>query len=81
MAEYTIKTPEQLGSMLRGFRRERKLSQQEVGTKAAFPQPVISKIEANSGKVTLSRLLKVLAVLDLELVVRPRGQAKRLREW
>lgn len=33
--ERVIRTPEQLGSLLRGTRRQRNLSQQELGVKAS----------------------------------------------
>ena len=79
MNDFTIKTPQQLGAVLRGYRNSKKLNQQALGTRAALPQPVISKIESNSGRVMLSRLFKVLAALDLELVVRPK--TKTSSEW
>jgi HTH-type transcriptional regulator / antitoxin HipB len=81
MNEFTIKTPQQLGAVLRGFRNSKKLNQQAVGLKAALPQPVISKVESNSGRITLARLFKVLAALDLELVVRPKSKKHESSEW
>ena len=81
MNDFTIKTPKQLGAVLRGYRTSKKLSQQGVGMRAGLPQPIISKIESSSGRITLSRLLKVLAALDLELVVRPKSKADTSAEW
>lgn len=49
--------------------------------KAALPQPIVSKIESNSGRIALSRLLKVLAALDLELVIRPKSKKNTSTEW
>jgi hypothetical protein len=73
MNEFAIKTPQQIGAVLRGYRTAKKLNQQSVGLKAALPQPVISKIE--------SRLFKVLAALELELVVRPKSRNQTSSEW
>jgi HTH-type transcriptional regulator/antitoxin HipB len=81
MNDFTIKTQKQLGAVLRGFRTSKKLSQQAVGMRAALPQPIISNIESNSGRIALSRLLKVLAALDLELVVKPKNQQNDSTEW
>ena len=81
MNDFTIKNPKQLGAVLRGYRNSKKLSQQGVGAKAALPQPIVSKIESNSGRIALTRLLKVLAALDLELVVRPKSKKNTSTEW
>jgi HTH-type transcriptional regulator/antitoxin HipB len=81
MNDFTIKTPKQLGAVLRGYRTSKKLSQQGVGMRAALPQPIISKIESSSGRIALSRLLKVLTALDLELVVRPKSKTNTSTEW
>ena len=81
MNDFTIKTPKQLGAVLRGYRTSQKLSQQDVGLRAALPQPIISNIESNSSRIALSRLLKVLAVLDLELVIRPKSKKNTSSEW
>ena len=72
MKEYPIRIPGQLGPILRGFRRERKLTQKAVGLRAALAQNAISQIEAQPGPTSLDRLSRVIAALDLELVVRPR---------
>ncbi|MFA6962270.1 MAG: helix-turn-helix domain-containing protein [Opitutaceae bacterium] len=81
MSEYPIKTPQQLGPILRGYRKEKKLTQQGVGTKVGLAQNAISQIEAKPGPASLARIFQVLAALDLELVVRSRKPAERLSEW
>jgi HTH-type transcriptional regulator/antitoxin HipB len=73
MTEFPIRIPQQLGPILRGFRRERKLTQKAVGVRAALAQNAISQIESKPGPVSLDRLFRVLAALDVELVVRSRG--------
>jgi len=81
MNDFAITTPKQLGAVLRGYRTSKKLSQQGVGLRAALPQPIISNIESNSSRIALSRLLKVLAALDLELVIRPKSKKNTSSEW
>ena len=81
MTDFTIKTPQQLGAVLQGFRRERRLTQRDVGTKVGLAQNAVSQIEAASGRVSLARLFKIMAALNLELVVRQRGTPGSGSEW
>ena len=80
--ERVIRAPEQLGSLLRGARRQRNLSQQELGVKASgTSQARGSPLELQPGRFTVDRLLLILAALDLELVIRPRETSDELTEW
>lgn len=80
--ERVIRVPEQLGSLLRGARRQRNLSQQELGVKASgTSQARVSQLELQPGRFTVDRLLLILAALDLELVIRPRETSDELTEW
>jgi len=81
MKDYAIKTPQQLGAVLRGYRRERRLTQAGVGTKVGLAQKAVSKMELAPGRTGLGLIFKLLAALDLELVVRPRGTPGRRSEW
>ena len=64
--ERVIRTPEQLGSLLRGTRRQRNLSQQELGVQASgTSQARVSQLELQPGRYTVDRLLQILAALDL----------------
>jgi HTH-type transcriptional regulator/antitoxin HipB len=81
MTDYTISTPQQLGAVLQGYRRELGLTQKDVGTKVGLAQNAVSQIEGAPERVSLFRLFRLLAALDLELVVRPRGTSGRRSEW
>jgi HTH-type transcriptional regulator/antitoxin HipB len=81
MSDYIARTPRQLGAILRGYRRERKLTQQAVGKVSGLPQGAVSQIESDPATSSLSRIYRMLAALDLELVVRPRGAIDRKTEW
>jgi HTH-type transcriptional regulator/antitoxin HipB len=74
--EYPIKTPSHLGAVLKGFRRDRKLTQADVGAAVGLPQNAISEIEAAPDRSSLGRVFKLLAALDLDLVVRPKQPGK-----
>jgi HTH-type transcriptional regulator / antitoxin HipB len=80
--EQVIRAPAQLGVLLKGVRRQHGLSQQELALKAGgTSQARLSQLELQPGRLTLERLLLILAALDLELVVRPRENSNEPAEW
>jgi len=80
--EQVIRAPAQLGVLLKGVRRQQGLSQQELALKAGgTSQARLSQLELQPGRLTLERLLLILAALDLELVVRPRENTIEPAEW
>ncbi len=79
--DYPIKTPSQLGSVVRGFRRDRKLTQQAVGAKVGLAQNAVSEIESDPAQTSVARVFKLLAALDLDLVLRPREPSNRRSDW
>ncbi len=81
MKEFVIRTPQQLGPVLQGYRKGRPLTQAEVGQKAGLPQSEISRLELDASGASLSRVFKLLAALELELVVRPRAKNAARSEW
>ena len=81
MSDYSIKTPEQLGSVLRGFRVDQKLTQKQVGAKVGLAQNVVSQLETEPGRAGVEKLFKMLGALNLELIVRPRGTQGNRSDW
>lgn len=82
LGEQVIQAPSQLGVLLRGARRQRGMSQQELALKAGgTSQNRLSELELQPGRFTVERLLLILAALDLELVVRPREISTKTAEW
>lgn len=82
LGEQVIQAPAQLGVLLRGARRKRGMSQQELALKAGgTSQNRLSELELQPGRFTVERLLLILAALDLELVVRPRDTSTKPAEW
>lgn len=80
-ASYTIKTPQQLGAVLQGFRKQRGLTQVQVASAAGLRQSAVSEMEVDSSAASLNRIFKLLAALDLELVVQHRGASAPVSEW
>jgi len=82
VGEQVIRAPPQLGVLLKGVRRQQGLSQQELALKAGgTSQARLSQLELQPGRLTLERLLLILAALDLELVVRTRANSIEPAEW
>ncbi len=69
--ESIARTPLQLGNYIRERRRKLGLTQEQVATKIGVRQVTVSNIE-NSAAARIETVLRVLAALDLELVIRPR---------
>jgi len=81
MNDYVVRTSQQLGPVLQGFRKTRALTQAHVGKAVGVPQSVISKLELDPSSAAFGRVFKLLAALDLELVVRPRDKTAQPLEW
>jgi len=80
--EQVIRAPAQLGILLRGARREQGMNQQELALRAGgISQARLSQLELEPGRLTVERLLLLLAALNLEVVVRPRQPTIEPAEW
>ena len=65
------RTPLQLANHIRERRRELGLTQENLAAKIGVRQRTVSNIET-SAAARLDTVLRALAALDLELVIRPR---------
>ena len=66
----TARNAKQLILALRRFRKLKNYTQEELGLSAGVPQTSISKIEVGLVDPSLTTMFKVLAALDLEIVVK-----------
>ena len=65
-----MRTPGQLSGLLRGFRNARGLTQAEAAIRLGVTQQTLSALERNADRVSSERLMKLLAILGVELVLR-----------
>lgn len=72
-----ILSPEGLGAALRSERKKRKLSQTTVGKAVGVDQPTVSKVEKGNPGTELGTLFRLLAALELELVIQPRQKSAK----
>ena len=70
------RSPQQLGAILRRYRKKGGLTQTDVAAKTQFRQATISALESGEAGTQLKTLTEVLAALDLELVVQPRRKSQ-----
>ncbi len=68
--------PRQIGNLIRRTRRNKALSQRQLGEKAGLRQETLSLIETGNPSTKIETLLAILAALDLEFQIAPRS-----KEW
>ena len=71
-----IQTPTQVGEIIRGRRKARRISQHELASKAGISQSRMSILEADPSTLPLERLLLLLKLLGLELVIQDRTEER-----
>jgi HTH-type transcriptional regulator / antitoxin HipB len=69
------RSPKQLGTTIRNFRRNQNITQTQLSAKTSLRQATISKIENGEDAIKIGTLCDVMAALGLELVVRERVRA------
>lgn len=70
--EFPVATSQQLGQVLRGFRKSQGLTQAQVARLGGLLQKTVSLVETNPSKASFETIQKVLAALKVELVLRSR---------
>jgi HTH-type transcriptional regulator/antitoxin HipB len=68
--DHPILTPLQLSAHLRSLRKARNLTQAQLGARLGINQARVAKIERNPGQVSVGQLIRMLALLNTQLVLR-----------
>ncbi len=81
-----IHSTQELAKFTRDYRKRKKQSQSEVGDRVGVRQETVSAFENKPDSTKLETLFKLLAALDLELQIVPRGTANKAnsgwdQEW
>lgn len=69
MQNFPLQTLEQLPDLLRAFRRQQGLTQAQAAEKLGVTQQVLSSVERDPGKTSVSRLYKLLSVLNVTITL------------
>jgi HTH-type transcriptional regulator/antitoxin HipB len=72
MKPLLLQTAAQLSNHLRSFRKARGLTQAALGELTGLDQTRIAKIERDPSRVSVGQLLKVLAALQVRVLLEPR---------
>ncbi len=76
-----VHNPRTLGQVLRGARKRRGLSQQQLAEMTGSSQPTLSQIERGKTHISVKTLLRLLAALRLELILQDRSPAESTGPW
>jgi HTH-type transcriptional regulator/antitoxin HipB len=77
-----ITNPGQIGEILRGRRKARRVSQEQLAKKLGVSQSRLSAIEAGTAALTADRLIALANLLDLQLVVQDKAnKAEPQTDW
>ncbi len=77
-----IRTTEQLGLILQGYRKSRSLTQGEAAKRVGLLPKTISKLELSPDNSSIISLFKLISALDLELVLQPKDTSRSNQgEW
>ena len=72
--EYAIRGPMGFGAAIREFRRRHQLTQEQLATQADIHRSYLAKLESGAPTQAMRQIMRALAVLDLEIVVRERSE-------
>lgn len=70
---HKIVSVQTLGQVLQSERKQKGMTQREVAHCVGLRQPTVSSIEQGNQGTELGTLFRLLAALDLEMVIQPRG--------
>jgi HTH-type transcriptional regulator/antitoxin HipB len=73
MKPLLLQTAAQLSNHLRSFRKARGLTQAALGELTGLDQTRIAKIERDPSRVSVGQLLKVLAALQVRVLLEPKN--------
>lgn len=74
-----IQTPAQLPLHLKALRKRRGLTQSQVASRLGIKQARYAFIETHPQTVSTQQLLDVFAALGVDILLRPRSDAKQAR--
>ncbi len=76
-----VQSPAALGRALRDARRKKSLTQHQLAVMAGLAQTTVSIVERGARGATLNTMMRLLAALDLELVLQSRQSADLTAQW
>jgi HTH-type transcriptional regulator/antitoxin HipB len=78
---YTAQTARQLGQVLKGQRKIQRRTQESAASSVGLLPKTVSKLEMDPESATIGSLFKLLSALELEMVIRSKGDSSHSEEW
>ena len=75
MTDIQLQIPAQLGAILRALRKSRGLTQHDLARQLGVTRQAISLLEQRPESATIERMMRVFAVLNVDVLLRPRDAA------
>ena len=70
--ETTLSSSGEIGELLKRWRKEKKITQEELANFAGLSRVGIVKLEKNESDIKLSTLIKVVELLGFDLILKKR---------
>lgn len=70
--EAIIRTPQQLGAVLRAARLQRGLTQKYVAAQLGISTPAVSKLESHAERASFDRVHRLCLLLGLDISIQPK---------
>ncbi|HET7332991.1 helix-turn-helix transcriptional regulator [Dyella sp.] len=68
-----IRTPDELGSLLRAARIRQRLTQAQVASQLGVSTQAVSKLESRAGRASFDRIHRLCLLLGIAIVLQPKG--------
>lgn len=81
MLETRIYLTNQLGSLLKDYRKSQNISQKELAERTQICQSRISFLENNPENISIGQLMRWLSVLGLEIKIAVKKDEPMTTEW
>ena len=78
--EQFISSPKVLGIAIKRQRKAKKLNQCEAGASFKIEQSTLSSIENGAPGTRLETIFRVLAALDLEMIIKSKNSSSKINE-
>ncbi len=81
--EQFVYSPKTLGQAIQRQRKAKKLNQQDAGKSFKLKQTTVSSIESGALGTRIDTLFRLLAALDLEMIIRSKDEPakKKKNNW
>jgi len=71
----------ELAIAIKNYRKGQKLSQSRIADLSGLKQATISAFEKKPNATKLETLFRILAAVNLEILVQPKGKTAKQNEW